>query len=119
MTAPAETSRRVIKIGGSLFDDARLPEALGAFLSAQPPAPTILLAGGGPWAEALREADRTFKLGESAAHRLCFDAMSVTARLLATLTEAPLIDRLEEITGVSFEELDRQYAAYMAAWNRK
>jgi aspartokinase-like uncharacterized kinase len=94
-------SRRVVKVGGSLFDYEQLPAKLTSFLSSLPPAPTILLAGGGDWAEALREADRRFHLGEAAAHRLCIDAMSVTARLLATLIEAPLVSRLEEVSSVN------------------
>jgi aspartokinase-like uncharacterized kinase len=76
---------RVIKVGGSLFDDPHLVSALRLFVERQSPAAHILIAGGGPWADAIRDADDRFRIGEETAHRLCIRAMGVTARLLATL----------------------------------
>lgn len=87
MTAGLASPRpvRVVKVGGSLFDFDGLTPALRYWLLQQPPAVNVLLAGGGPWAEAVREADRRFHLGDEASHWLCIDALALTARLLANL----------------------------------
>ncbi|MCA9124727.1 MAG: uridylate kinase [Planctomycetaceae bacterium] len=88
---------RVSKVGGSLFDFADLPTALRCWLDDQPGA-NVLIAGGGPFAEAVREADRVYSLGDSNSHLLAIEAMSVSAKLLlALLPESRLVHSLEEI----------------------
>lgn len=79
---------RVVKVGGSLFSFPRLGPALREWLAEQPPAANILLAGGGPFAEAIREADARFQLGEERSHWLCVAALELSARLLAELLPA-------------------------------
>lgn len=76
---------RVVKVGGSLLDWPDLPRALDHWLSAQPAAMNILLCGGGPFANAIRQADAVFALGEEASHWLCIDALGLSTGLLAAL----------------------------------
>jgi aspartokinase-like uncharacterized kinase len=73
----------VVKVGGSLFDFPDLGEALRRFIDVQSPAATVLIAGGGPWADAVREVATVSPIGERTAHQLCVRAMGLTARLLA------------------------------------
>lgn len=93
---------RVVKVGGSLFDWPELPRALRDFLQAEPAAVNVLLAGGGDLAEAIRRADATLSIGEEAAHRLCIEALGITARMLAgvaSLTLVQTVDELREVVG--------------------
>ena len=76
---------RVVKVGGSLFGYSPLVDVLKRWLELQSPRVNILLAGGGRWVDAVRDADQRFSLGEQTSHWLCVDVLAVTARLLATL----------------------------------
>ena len=75
----------VVKVGGSLFEQPNLAGKLRSWLALQRPAPAVLIAGGGPWAAAVRAADHRFQLGEETAHWLAISAMRVTAQLLSGL----------------------------------
>lgn len=75
----------VVKVGGSLFDAPALGPALRAHLNALAPLPVLLVAGGGPVADAVRAFDRTHALGEAPAHWLALASLDVTARLLERL----------------------------------
>ncbi|AMV29046.1 hypothetical protein VT84_31920 [Gemmata sp. SH-PL17] len=78
----------VVKVGGSLFDSPALGPALRTFIESLKPADVLLVPGGGPVADAVRELDRTHKLGEEAAHWLALQALSVTKAFLERVVGA-------------------------------
>lgn len=81
----APTSRKlvVLKIGGSLFDLAELPQVVRRILALRRDAIPVLVAGGGAAADAVRAWDQTYRLGDEAAHELALEAMDLTTSLLA------------------------------------
>jgi aspartokinase-like uncharacterized kinase len=86
----------VIKVGGSLFDWPELPRRLSDYLDERQAMGqhVILLAGGGSAADFIRELDRTFALGDLAAHRLALRSLDLTAHVLAALV--PGVDVVDE-----------------------
>jgi aspartokinase-like uncharacterized kinase len=84
---------RVVKVGGSLFDLAELPEKLRRWLAAQPRGHNVLVAGGGALVEQIRMWNKESAIDETAAHWMCVDLLTVTAHLLhAWLPEVPLVE---------------------------
>jgi 5-(aminomethyl)-3-furanmethanol phosphate kinase len=79
----------VVKLGGSLFDWPELPERWAEFLAsrvaANPEERIVIIAGGGPTVEFIRELDRIHGFGEARAHDLALHALDFTANLLASL----------------------------------
>ena len=76
---------RVIKVGGSLLDWQPLATQLLSWIASQPQATNVLIAGGGPLADAIRRADAIHGLGEQLSHDLCIELLGVTARLLRSI----------------------------------
>ncbi len=84
---------RVVKVGGSLFDLPDLACRLCEWLSRQSPAHHLLLAGGGPLVDQVRQWHALCPLEEAAAHWMCVDLLTVSAHLLhARLPEIPLVE---------------------------
>ncbi len=80
--------------GSSLGDKDSRP--LRSTSSAQQPILNVLICGGGPLCDAIRRADKAHALGEEAAHWLCVDLLSASARLLAAiLRDIPLVDAID------------------------
>ena len=78
MTGPA----LVVKIGGSLLGSPRLDAVLAAIADARR-ARAVIVPGGGPVADAVRETQALMGFGDALAHRLALDAMSAVAAILA------------------------------------
>jgi aspartokinase-like uncharacterized kinase len=75
----------VVKLGGSLVGDPSLRALLAALHEACPSAPLVVVPGGGPFADAVREACALQSPGESAAHWMAVLAMDQYAHYLAGL----------------------------------
>jgi aspartokinase-like uncharacterized kinase len=75
----------VYKIGGSLLDVPELPEVVRTVLAQRTGQSALLVAGGGPAADVVREWDRQHSLGDRTAHELALEAMNLSRALLSRL----------------------------------
>jgi aspartokinase-like uncharacterized kinase len=75
----------VVKVGGSLYDLPDLGRRLSQWLVALGRREVLLLPGGGPTADVVRDFDHWHRLGEEAAHWLALQALGLNACFLATL----------------------------------
>jgi len=75
----------VIKVGGSLFDlpdlSARLSRLLDDFENARP----LIICGGGETVDLVRSWDKTYDLGDEAAHWLAIQSLMLNDKLLCEL----------------------------------
>jgi 5-(aminomethyl)-3-furanmethanol phosphate kinase len=93
---PSETSRApvdvVIKVGGALMrDPAALQRAMADLSRAPRDARWLILPGGGPFADAVRDLDRRLPLTDDAAHWMAILAMDQYAHVLAGLVDDSLL----------------------------
>lgn len=88
----------IIKIGGSLCGDPRLKLWLNALCSTS--TPIIVVPGGGPFADVVRDTQKRMGFSDAAAHELALLAMAQYGRALcdldARLTVCELDDDFEE-----------------------
>ena len=90
----------VVKLGGGLLGDVEAFEAVLAVVGAHAPSRRLLLvAGGGPFADAVRDADRRIGLSDTAAHWMAVLAMDQYAYLIAS--RMPNAALVEEPLGIS------------------
>ena len=75
----------VVKVGGSLLDWPELPVRLSAYLEGRRGDRLVLVAGGGRFADVLRDLDGRHSVGEARSHALALNVLDLTARFLATL----------------------------------
>lgn len=93
----------VVKLGGGVLArvehfDAALAEIAAAATMRR----LLVVPGGGPFADAVREADRRFRLGDAAAHWMAVLAMDQYAHLIAArLTGGVLVTDPREIAAIS------------------
>lgn len=100
-----QVSLTVIKVGGSLFNWPELPVRLETFLGVHFPFSRIerpiLIAGGGPAADVVRNLDRIHRIGDEMAHHLALQAMDLSALLLSAIVGGVhRVDSLECVAGV-------------------
>ncbi|HIF33325.1 MAG TPA: hypothetical protein EYG57_05660 [Planctomycetes bacterium] len=89
---------RVVKVGGSLFDFEGLVPALREWIDTQSPATHILIAGGGPFTDVVRQIDDRFSIGSVNSHWMCVRLLDCTTRMMVLLLpEADLVTRFEEL----------------------
>jgi len=73
----------VVKLGGSLLSTPRLGDLLDLLASTR--APLVLVPGGGPFADAVRDIQPQIGLSDVAAHQMAILAMEQTALALADI----------------------------------
>lgn len=80
-------SLAVVKVGGSLFDWPDLATRLRQWLAAPENSgfDLLLVPGGGPTSDVVRQLDRRHALGEETSHWLALRALSLNAHFLASL----------------------------------
>jgi aspartokinase-like uncharacterized kinase len=89
---------RVLKLGGSLLSWAGLREAFREWRVRFPSERDLLIIGGGPAADWVREMDQVHQLGNDASHQLAIQAMQLNAELARQLwPEAERCDRLQDL----------------------
>jgi 5-(aminomethyl)-3-furanmethanol phosphate kinase len=92
----------VVKVGGSLLALPELGPRLRKWLTGLAPSQVLIVPGGGPAADVVRDLDRRHCLGEEKAHWLALRAMSLNARVLAALVPD---SRLVASVGEQFDGL--------------
>jgi aspartokinase-like uncharacterized kinase len=81
----SEAGRIVAKVGGSFYDWPGFGDALRAWLASVGRRDVLLVPGGGPTADVIRDFHRTHRLDEHASHWLAIQALSLNARFLHRL----------------------------------
>ena len=71
----------VVKLGGSLTHDPNLTD----WLQALAPLPVVIVPGGGPFADSVRDAQAVWRFSDQAAHDMAILAMQQYGRMLADL----------------------------------
>jgi len=99
MTAEQTAVQTIVKVGGGLLSRAGAFELVTGALAAFGKGRRVLVVpGGGPFAEAVRELVRRVKVGEDAAHWMAVLGMDQYAHALAEHTAgAVLVEQLPEI----------------------
>ena len=72
---------RVIKLGGSLLTMQNLKQKFQKWCRENPHPLTLIIVGGGPVVNAVREVHRANPLAEEFAHWVCIDLLQHTARI--------------------------------------
>jgi aspartokinase-like uncharacterized kinase len=75
----------VVKLGGSLLAAPELPRLMRAMADVAATRSLVLVPGGGPFADAVRQACRSHDPGPSAAHWMAILGMDQTAHMIAGL----------------------------------
>lgn len=93
----AHSSRRVIKLGGSLLTKAGIFDRLTAWMAAQSPAVNAMLVGGGKAADWWRLLDRQHGLDPELTHALAIATMTDNARVaVKQIAEAIWVESIRD-----------------------
>lgn len=96
----------VIKVGGSLLDWPELPSRLEADLEARRASHLVLVAGGGRFADVLRDLDQCHCLGEEISHSLALRTLELTAHFLQSIMpRGRVIERTDELEATWLSDL--------------
>jgi 5-(aminomethyl)-3-furanmethanol phosphate kinase len=89
----------VVKIGGALLaDPARLDAVLAVVARAARAQRLVIVPGGGRFADAVRDVDRTFRLSDGAAHWMAVLAMDQFAHVITDRLENGIV--VEDAPGI-------------------
>lgn len=75
----------VIKLGGSLYHSQQLSDCLHSILAVAESQAVVLVAGGGPFADLVRQAQQDHGFSDKTAHQMAINAMRQFALLLIDL----------------------------------
>lgn len=75
----------VIKLGGSLYNSQQLSDCLQSILAYAENQTVIVVAGGGPFADLVRQAQQDHEFSDKTAHQMAINAMRQFALLLIDL----------------------------------
>ena len=75
----------VVKVGGSLLGWPPLPARLGEYLEARAGDRIVVVVGGGPAADWIRDLDRLHGLGPGRSHALALRSLDLSAHVLSAL----------------------------------
>jgi aspartokinase-like uncharacterized kinase len=81
----------VVKVGGSLYDQPDLGPRLRNWLNELAAPHVLLVPGGGPTADIVREFDRIHHLGEEQSHWLALQALTLNASFLTGLLPGGMV----------------------------
>ena len=74
---------RVTKLGGSLLSQPRLRDRIDRWLASEPEAMTLMVVGGGPPVDTIRDLARLYPYDQEFLHWLCIDLLDISYRLLS------------------------------------
>lgn len=86
----------VVKVGGSLLDMPDLGQRLTQWLDQRATNFPLLIPGGGPTTDVVRQLDRVHTLGEERSHWLALRALTFNAHFLAALVPGVAVARQRE-----------------------
>ena len=98
MTISSAPKTRVVKVGGSLFCQPKLPQRLQHFLETSSVDRNVIVAGGGALVDTVRQWHEIYPVSEAWCHRCSLRLMNQTALLLSEIIgDIPLVSRIVDI----------------------
>lgn len=108
---PAVVKSVVVKLGGSLAETGRLKSILSLVLRAE--RPVIIVPGGGPYADAVRESQHELGFSDEAAHEMAILAMNQMGLAMISLDER--LVAAETLDAIRQAQKKRRIAVWLPA----